>query len=337
MGPTGNAYRVVQIHPTRRCNLRCRHCYSSSGPDESDMLEPTDLLHAITDAAVEGYNVVGFSGGEPLLYPALADLLAHARQCGMYTTVTTNGMLLTRRRLKALREVTNLIAISVDGIPQSHNWMRASDRAFDVMASRLPAIRDAGIPFGFIFTLTQFNLDELDWVLEFALSQGARLLQIHPLESVGRARETLTHALPDWVELGYAVIAVARAQALAGDRLRVQLDVAPRDLLIAEPERVFASEALPADAQLAEMVSPLIVEPDGFVVPVEYSFGHDYAIGNLAEARLARLAVEWKRERYPKFLDLCRSTFKEVTHCSQPPVMNWYGQVTSRGATTLSA
>ena len=36
-----------------------------------------------------------------------------------------------------------------------------------------------------MFTLTRENLGELGWVSDFAVDQGARLLQIHPLAEVG--------------------------------------------------------------------------------------------------------------------------------------------------------
>jgi MoaA/NifB/PqqE/SkfB family radical SAM enzyme len=62
MGPTGPTYRVVQVHPTRHCNLHCLHCYSSSGPDQHESI-PVDLLNgAMTDALNAGYNAMGSPG-----------------------------------------------------------------------------------------------------------------------------------------------------------------------------------------------------------------------------------------------------------------------------------
>jgi MoaA/NifB/PqqE/SkfB family radical SAM enzyme len=53
------------------------------------------------------YSAVGISGGEPLLYKPLHELLEHGHQSGMKTTVTSNGMLLTEKRLEALRGVVD--------------------------------------------------------------------------------------------------------------------------------------------------------------------------------------------------------------------------------------
>src|SRR6266567_880068 len=113
MAPTGDSYRVLQIHPTRRCNLCCLHCYSASGPQERDTLSIALLRGAVEDAAKEGYTIAGISGGEPLLYGSLPELLEHAHQCGMITTVTSNGMLLDERRLARLQGRADLLAISL--------------------------------------------------------------------------------------------------------------------------------------------------------------------------------------------------------------------------------
>src|SRR3569832_597215 len=103
MGPTGNT-RVVQIHPTRRCNLRCLHCNSSSSPDERGMLDKELLLGAVSDAAHADYNRASISGGEPLMYTNLVSLLAHARTCGLRTAIATFGLLLDARRVDAIAE-----------------------------------------------------------------------------------------------------------------------------------------------------------------------------------------------------------------------------------------
>jgi MoaA/NifB/PqqE/SkfB family radical SAM enzyme len=195
---------ILQIHPTRRCNLRCLHCYSFSSPDERDLLTSPKLETAITDAFQQGYKVASFSGGEPVLYKDLARLLWHAKNIGMRTTVTSNGMLLDEGRMDTLAGCTDVLAISLDGVPESHNRMRASNQAFDRMQANLENVRKSGINFGFIFTLTLHNVDELDWAAKFAADQGAKLFQIHPLEEVGRAAEVLVGSRPDEVESAYA-------------------------------------------------------------------------------------------------------------------------------------
>jgi MoaA/NifB/PqqE/SkfB family radical SAM enzyme len=318
--------RVVQVHPTRVCNLRCLHCYSDSGPEQRGALDVDLLERALTEARGAGYDTLGVSGGEPLMYRPLPALLTHARSIDMATTVTTNGMLLTDQRLAELAPVTSLLAISLDGPPDSHNRMRGDERAFDTMAKRLDGVRRSGIPFGFIFTLTQFNLDELQWVADFAVEQGAALLQVHPLEIVGRAVTELGDARPDGVEAAFAYLEVRRIRAELQDRLALQLDFAPRQLLRLAPEQVFAEPYVPGgeDRPLADTLSPLIVEPDGELVPLEFGFSRRYSLGNLHSASLTDLAVAWRRDREADFRRLCRQTQATATGPESGELVNWY-------------
>jgi hypothetical protein len=199
------------------------------------------------------------------------------------------------------------------------------------MARRLPALRASGLPFGFIFTLTQHNLHEVEWVTRFALDEGAGLLQIHPLETVGRAARTLPRSGPDETELSYAVLAAARAQDIAGETLRIQLDVAGREAMQEAPERVYAGDRWPsAQRPLSELLSPLIIEADGTLVPIEYGFARRYALGRLQEARLPALAARWRREREAEFRALCREVYAEATAPMHAPVVDWYGLVSRR-------
>jgi MoaA/NifB/PqqE/SkfB family radical SAM enzyme len=331
--PTG-ATRILQVHPLRTCNLRCLHCYSESAPGQRERLPPEVVWKAISSAQAEGYDVVGFSGGEPLLYEPLGELLAAAHGLGLRLSVTTNGMLLDERRAGWLRESNCLVAISLDGEPDSHNRMRGSPRAFETMQERLPLLREAGIAFGFIFTLTQFNSNELEWVAAFALEQGAQLLQVHPLDVVGRAGESLGDAAPDAYELAVAFVETTRLQAEAGDRMTIHFDLLDRDFLVENPDAFFStSRAEDALSQpFAESISPLILEADGTLVPLGHGFPRAFALGNLCASSFGELVRDWRTTRELEFRSLCRKIWEEAREPAEWPFLNWYSAVRQRAA-----
>lgn len=329
--PTG-ATRILQVHPLRTCNLRCLHCYSESAPGQHERLSAEVVWQAISAAAAEGFDVVGFSGGEPLLYEPLGELLTAARGLGLRLSVTTNGMLLDERRVGWLRDGQCLVAVSLDGRPESHNRMRNSPRAFETMQERLPLLREAGVPFGFIFTLTQFNADELEWAAAFAREQGAQLLQVHALDVIGRAAESLDDAAPDGQELAVAFLETARLQAEAGDGMTVHFDLLDRDFLVENPAAFFATPR-PDDAAsrpFAESVSPLILEADGTVVPLGHGFPRAFALGNLHTAPLPELIRDWRENRELEFRRLCREIWDTARAPSEWPFVNWYSAVRRR-------
>lgn len=320
MGPTGDR-AILQVHPTRRCNIQCLHCYSRSGPGVSEALDIEVLLRAVDDAAALGYDVVGVSGGEPMLYRPLAALLRAAHALDMRTTVTTNGMLLTERRLDSLAGLVDVLAISLDGTPETHVEMRQDPSAFSALEARLPAVRASGIPFGFIVTLTQYNVHELAWVAAFAREQGATLLQVHPLEDEGYAAERLPDSVPDTTELAFAFVESLRLRGEGGPA--VQLDVVRRGDLLRHPERFFAGEA-EEPVPLGRWLSPLVIETSGRVVPVTYGFDARFALGSLADAPLATLASEWSPA---PFRQLCREAHAALTGDDAQEFVNWYEEL----------
>ena len=52
---------ILQVHPTRLCNLACAHCYSRSSPQERHALKPDVVAGAVEDAAQLGFSVVSLS------------------------------------------------------------------------------------------------------------------------------------------------------------------------------------------------------------------------------------------------------------------------------------
>jgi Fe-coproporphyrin III synthase len=327
MGPTGTS-RILQIHPTRQCNLSCLHCYSSSSPRERDRLPVALLLDAVSAAADEDYTMVSLSGGEPLLYEPLPDLLRHARHLGLRTTVTSNGTLLNESRLRELRDLVDVLAISLDGEPSSHDRMRGSSSAFKRLQDNLPAVRDSGIPFGFIFTLTQHNLDELDWVANFAVALGASLLQIHPLESVGNAETQLADKTPDAKESAYAWLLGRRIQERLGDRLQVQVDIALSLTIKQDPARVYAGpESNDTNRPFGQLLSPLVIEADGSVVPIQYGFPRRYALGNIHTMQLTQMFTTWRSQGLRDFRGLCAGVYSEVLAAREPYFLNWYDRL----------
>lgn len=327
MGPTGTT-RIVQIHPTRRCNLSCKHCYSSSSPQATDELNATLLKDAIDDLAKEGYNWVSFSGGEPMVYEPLPEVLTHARQSGLNTTFVTNGMLLTGKRLDDIETRINALVVSLDGKPESHNRMRNSPRAFQTMQKNLSALRSRGINFGILFTLTQHNLDELPWVANFCAESDASALIVHPLEIAGNAKQLLPGTSPDSKESAHAWILLEKLKVKYEGRLNIQLDMIHTSSLVQHPDQFFLGDyKVPLQGSLSDMLAGLVIEPDGEVVPLQYGFPREFSLGNLYDKRICEMVHEWRTTLGPKLHELSSGLFRSLEIESGCRFINWYEQI----------
>lgn len=327
MDPIPRRSPSLQIHPSRRCNLTCRHCYSSSGPREATTLAPGVIRDVLDDAVAQGYRRLAISGGEPLMYRGLLEVVQHAHRLGMSTTLTTNGMLLTPARVDALAPFVEGVAVSLDGKPDSHDQLRGHVGAFEAMRARLAHLRNAGITFGFIFTLTQHNLDELPWVAEFAAREGARQLQIHPVEAAGRGSTEMPGATPDEHERAWAFLLMSRLAAQYRGDLSIQLDFVDRMSLATDPSLVLADAPPRHDASLSTWLDLLVLESDGTMVPLQYGFPRDFAIGNIREGRLPQLAQRWIETRGDDFRALCRGVYAELLDPNALPFHNWFERI----------
>lgn len=81
----------LELETTGKCQLRCRHCYNSSGPDGgTGTMTPDDWRNVIDQAAALGTSSVQFIGGEPTLDPNMPDLVRHALAAGLTVHVYSN-------------------------------------------------------------------------------------------------------------------------------------------------------------------------------------------------------------------------------------------------------
>ena len=313
----------------------CKHCYSSSGPKiTKERLDPDLLLNAITDAHNLGYCIVSFSGGEPLLYDGIENLLTHAKSLGMKTSVTTNGTVLNKERLDSLKNCLDLLAISLDGPPFIHNEIRGSKDAFDRLLKGVENIKSVNLPFGFITTLTRENWEHLIWVAEFAVKHHATLLQIHPLELHGRANLMMPSSSPDDDILARVYLVTLALASKYKGVMKLQFDAFRRDYVMENPELVYATDFRinSNNTELADLLNFLIIEADGSVVPIAYGFSKRYMLCNINSTRLCDVWPAYIGENggYNAFKKLCKEVFDEISIPTDLPFFNWYELVVKR-------
>ena len=102
---------------TERCNLKCSYCEVWRAPARELPLAEQKL---VIDRIVEmGASCLSFTGGEPLLCPNLGDLVAHAAARGLFTRVTSNGLVARERYDALLTTPLDAFSISIDGLGPS--------------------------------------------------------------------------------------------------------------------------------------------------------------------------------------------------------------------------
>jgi Fe-coproporphyrin III synthase len=162
------------------------------------------------------------------------------------------------------------------------------------------------------------------------------LSQIHPLEQVGRAAECLEGAQPDELESAYAYLEVERIRQEYAGRIAIQFDLIHSAVLREQPH-LFFDEGKTLERTLGELVSPLVVEDDGRVVPFGYGFAGRYALGFLTRASLQELAAAWRTTGYRALQNLCRATFQDAVQQRELPILNWWERLGEHAARSSSS
>lgn len=182
---------VVAYNCTKRCNLRCRHCYSVSDGGVAEREMTTDqakgFLAQLRDA---GAPVCLFSGGEPLLRPDLFELLAEAKRIGLPTVISTNGTQIDADITRRLHDLSlRYVGISLDGQEPFHDRFRQVQGSFQAALNGIENCRQAGLRTGLRFTITQANVDQVEAVFDIARQIGVRRICFYHLVRSGRAAQ----------------------------------------------------------------------------------------------------------------------------------------------------
>ncbi len=317
-------FRTIQIHPTRKCNLSCLHCYSSSSPGMKEMLDIEALKRFLTMAYQNGFNNISISGGEPFLYTHLEELFKFTKQLGYQNTMASNGMLLPSERNRRILEYVDLIALSVDGKPALHDYIRGQKGAFDKMMKGVEVLQSLQKPFGFIHTVTPQSWDSLLWLGDFAYDNGAKLLQLHPLEMHGRAMEMLAGEEVDDTLAHQAFILASYLNSKFNNKMIVQADLLHRDYLETYPQTVNTFERCPTGGtvQLSDMFDTIIVEETGRVLPVAYGFNPAFTIGNVYNTS-AGMFDDFIGAKLPDVKAVFYETIRKIILDKETDIVNW--------------
>lgn len=255
---------LVSWNTTRRCNLRCGHCYLAAGraaPGELTLAEGRRLIDELT---VAGTRMLILTGGEPLLRRDLGELVAHAAARGLISVLGTNGMLLTRARARGLKERGLAgAAISLDSIdPDRHDRFRGVRGAWTGAVGGLRACVAEGVPVLVQTTALPWNHGEVEALIQFAEAESAAGFTLYFLVCTGRA-ETLSDISPEQYEhiLGALVEAQARYP-----RMMIRARCAPQVARVASGRgsSLVASAGCLAGRQYCRITS------DGKVTPCPY-------------------------------------------------------------------
>lgn len=188
---------VVVWNMTRRCNLRCVHCYSQS----QNKVYPGELTTAegkalIDDLAAFSCPVILFSGGEPLMRSDLPELVQHATDRGIRAVISTNGTLITDDFASTFKKFgLSYVGVSLDGLRDTHDHFRGVQGAFDQAMTGIRTCLAAGIKVGVRFTINRRNAADIPAIFDLIEAEGIPRACFYHLVYTGRGSKLIEEDL----------------------------------------------------------------------------------------------------------------------------------------------
>lgn len=214
----------LSIEVTTRCTNNCRHCFARAGRDDAPELPLSNALSAVDEAFGLGYRHLHITGGEPLLWHHLFELLNHTAEQGYKTCfINTNGSLMTdeiaRRFASYGMEVS--LSISLHGPEDLHDDLCGTG-SFQAAVRGIRTALEAGVRVT-VFTVARRGiLDRLPHFAEFLFTDLAGISEITMIQIIrvpGDARDLASELLQpeDFLQL----IQIAALLNLYGYRISV--------------------------------------------------------------------------------------------------------------------
>ena len=153
-------YKMLNIYITNACNLKCKHCFMLSGKKLENELTLEDWMKVLTSFKENGGEFVTFSGGEPLMFKNFPQIIRHAHDLGLKSTVLSNGLLWSGKLIHDLALFIDEIQFSLDGVDEETNSMVRGSGHFEKVVDTIVKFANAGVKTSVATTFTYDNLNE---------------------------------------------------------------------------------------------------------------------------------------------------------------------------------
>ena len=180
---------------TLRCNLNCLHCGSDCTKNSSVKDMPfKDFFKAIDQVKniiIPNKTIIVLTGGEPLLRNDIESIGNNLYQRGFPWGIVTNGMTLNKQRLQSLTDAgLRAITISLDGLEESHNWLRGSANSFKNAISAIRLLPETkNLIYDIVTCANRRNINELFQLRDLLIDIKIKEWRIFTIFPIGRAKE----------------------------------------------------------------------------------------------------------------------------------------------------
>lgn len=188
MKPLRYTYAVWEL--TLQCNLACVHCGSRAADARPEELSTAEALDLVRQMAEAGITEVTLIGGEAFLRADWLIIVRAIRDAGISCTLTTGGYGISASAAAKMRDAgIQQVSVSIDGIEQTHDWLRGKPGAWNAAFASLRNLKQAGIPISCNSQINRLSAPELPLIYADIVAAGCRAWQLAMTVPMGRAAD----------------------------------------------------------------------------------------------------------------------------------------------------
>jgi len=175
---------IAFIELTNLCNLRCKHCYTWSGPKRPNEMTTEKIIGLLDQFAESGVLQVFLTGGEIFAHPDAIEIINYARTKPFSTQIFTNGLLITEEALARITPGTSFF-ISFDTADPERTVRGKMD--FPKLRSAFEWMKTHGHAFRTAISVHRNNVADAEEIFEWCAINDYPQPQWLETRPVGRA------------------------------------------------------------------------------------------------------------------------------------------------------
>lgn len=294
--------RGLYIEIMSQCNQKCIYCYNEKIIRQNNVLPLEIIKRNIAKAKKLGINLVTFSGGEPLLYLQIAELLKYCYHLHMDVMIISNITLIDNEKAQLLAKYNPKIQITVDSGDDCLHDLSRGDGTLEKQRKALYMLYENGYAGEVDVRSNLWNRnctrENIDSVCRFAKENHLKYIRFALAHNTDFFHEAISdpvrkNDISRWVE---------------------DAKTKNPNLEVAFPEES-VEFGCPLLQESGEIECGFRIAPDGDIFPCQMFFDSEYCLGNVYKDTIDIVIASKKLQNFLELLRLRKDYIHECQEC----------------------
>lgn len=183
-----NSPLMLSWEITRKCNLRCIHCYNNSKFKKNTELSKEQKKKIAKQIVKMKVLRACISGGEPILDDSFWDIAEILKEGKICCNTITNGYRIDSKNANKMSLYFNHVQVSIDAATQTvHDRIRGLKGSWEKAILACKHLSDNNTPLWICFVPLKWNIDQVGDMIDLSYQLGAKAFRTEMTKPTGRA------------------------------------------------------------------------------------------------------------------------------------------------------